>query len=89
MATWKKKDREGGVHFQFLCASCNEKKKVLLENDQWVLVRADEPASCNDCVLQCALTARQLWGAEESARYEVCDQCSGYEKCELKGRYYC
>ncbi|MBU1738320.1 MAG: hypothetical protein KKG35_09290 [Proteobacteria bacterium] len=89
MPTWKKKDEQGNVHFQFLCSSCNQKKKILLEEDHWTFVRADEPASCNDCVLQCALTARQLWGAEERVRYEVCDRCSGYEKCELKGRYYC
>ncbi|MBU0485364.1 MAG: hypothetical protein KKB30_12740 [Proteobacteria bacterium] len=87
MATWKKKDEAGAVHFQFLCASCNEKKKALLENDQWTLVRTDEPASCNDCVLRCALTVRQLWGAEERVRYEICDRCCVNEKCELKGRY--
>lgn len=89
MATWKKKDQEGTVHFQFLCESCNSKKQVLLEKDNWTLVRETEPASCNDCTLQCLLTARGLWGAEDQVRYDVCDTCPAYEKCELKGRYYC
>ncbi|MBU0728211.1 MAG: hypothetical protein KKA70_00565 [Proteobacteria bacterium] len=89
MPTWKKRAGEGEFHFQFLCAACNQKKSALLEQDSWSLVRDGEPASCNDCVLQCALTARELWGAEDRLRYEVCDKCSSLEKCELKGRYYC
>ncbi|MBU0481555.1 MAG: hypothetical protein KKG47_10665 [Proteobacteria bacterium] len=89
MPTWKKKDEDGQVHFQFLCGPCNAKKKILLERDHWILSRDGEPASCNDCVLQCALTARQLWGAEDRLRYAVCDRCPTLEKCELKGRYYC
>ncbi|MCL7486740.1 MAG: hypothetical protein M8357_01015 [Desulfobulbaceae bacterium] len=35
MATWKKKDREGTVHFQFLCQSCNSRKQPLLEQDEY------------------------------------------------------
>jgi len=89
MATWKKKDNEGQVHFQFLCELCNRQKQVLLEQDNWTLVRETEPASCNDCELQCALTARGLWGAEDQVRYDVCGECPAYEKCTLKGRYYC
>jgi len=89
MPVWKKKDENGRVHFQFLCAICNEKKRTLLENDRWTFVRDGEPASCNDCALQCALTAKELWGAEERIRYAVCRECPGYEGCELKGRYYC
>lgn len=89
MATWKKKDGEGGVHFQFLCESCNQKKKPLLEKDDWTFVREGDPASCNDCEMACALTGRGLWGEADQVRYAVCDQCSTYEKCELKGRYYC
>lgn len=89
MPTWKKKDSQGQIHFQFLCNSCNLKKKILLEKDEWIFVRDGEPASCNDCSLNCALTARELWGAEDSARYEICEQCENYDACELKGRYYC
>ena len=89
MSTWKKKDAQGNVHFQFLCQSCTRKKRTLLEEDKWSLVRAGDPASCNDCVLQCALTAQKLWGAEEQVRYQVCERCVSYEACELKGRYYC
>jgi len=89
MPTWKRKDELGKVHFQFLCESCSRKKQVLLETDQWTLVRGGDPVSCNDCVLQCALTVRELWGAEDQLRYRVCDQCSNYETCALKGRYYC
>ncbi|MBU0661686.1 hypothetical protein KKG22_05960 [Patescibacteria group bacterium] len=89
MATWKKIDSEGVVHFQFLCEACNSRKKPLLEKDNWTLVREGEPAACNDCELRCALTARGLWGAEDAIRYAVCDACPAYEKCELQGRYYC
>jgi hypothetical protein len=89
MPVWKRKDDQGNTHFQFLCASCNEKKKILLEQDAWVFVRDGEPASCNDCDLQCELTARQLWGTEEAVRYGVCGRCASYERCPLQGRYYC
>lgn len=89
MPTWKKKDQAGETHFQFLCAACNERKKALLEKDAWTFVRDGEPASCNDCVLQCGLTVGGLWGAEDKARYAVCDKCFAYDQCELKGRYYC
>jgi hypothetical protein len=89
MATWKKKDREGMVHFQFFCQSCNSRKQPLLEQDDWTLVREGEPSSCNDCELQCRLTAEGFWGAEDQVRYGICDTCPAYEQCELKGRYYC
>lgn len=89
MPTWKKKDEAGTVLFQFLCTDCNRKKLPLLERDRWTLVREGEPASCNDCALACLLTARELWGAEDRVRYQICGQCPGYENCELKGRYYC
>lgn len=89
MPTWKKKDEQGTVHFQFLCSDCNRKKQLLLEKEKWLLVRQGEPASCNDCALSCALTARELWGAEDAVRYRVCEQCAGYAVCDLRGRYYC
>lgn len=89
MVTWKKKDEQGTTHFQFLCASCNRKKRELLDADNWIFVRDGDPASCNDCVMQCALTAQQLWGAADQQRFEVCGRCASYESCELQGRYYC
>lgn len=89
MPTWKRKDEQGNIHFQFLCASCNLKKGPLLERDQWLFVRDGDPASCNDCSMKCELTAGELWGAEDRVRYGVCEQCASYQACELKGRYYC
>jgi hypothetical protein len=89
MPTWKRKDKEGNLHFQFLCSSCSRKKQVLLEKEEWLFVRDGEPASCNDCVLNCSLTARELWGAEDQVRYAVCEQCPRLDACPLKGRYYC
>jgi hypothetical protein len=89
MPTWKRKDAEGTTRFQFLCSGCNEKKKSLLEQDAWILVRDTEPASCNDCDLQCTLTANQLWGATEEVRFAVCSRCDSYDRCPLQGRYYC
>lgn len=89
MATWKKKDEDGKTHFEFLCSSCHEQKRKLLERQQWSLVREGEPASCNDCALQCALTRLELWGAEDRIRYRICDECPALGKCALKGRYYC
>jgi len=86
MPTWKKRDEQGDVHFQFLCSSCNRKKRSLLEQDKWTFVRDGDPASCNDCVLQCGLTAQELWGAEDEVRYQVCEHCTNFENCELKGR---
>ncbi len=85
----EKKDEQGNIHFQFLCAFCNRKKSSLLELDKGTFVRDGEPASCNDCALQCGLTAQELWGAEDQVRYRVCHHCVNYENCELKGRYYC
>lgn len=89
MATWKKKDTDGHVHYQFLCESCNTKKQTFLEQDNWTLVRETEPASCNDCELKCALTTSGLWDADDQVRYAVCDKCQNYGDCRLKGRYYC
>ena len=89
MPTWKRKDEQGTVHFQFLCHSCNQKKSALLAKDKWILVREGEPASCNDCTLQCALTSRELWGGEDKVRYRICEQCPSLDQCELQGRYYC
>lgn len=89
MPTWKKKDEQGKVHFQFLCAACNRKKATLLEQDKWTLVREGDPASCNDCALNCKLTALELWGAEDDVRYKICARCASYASCELQGRYYC
>lgn len=89
MPTWKRKDNEGNILFQFLCESCNHRKQVLLERDDWIFVRGGEPAACNDCVLHCDLTMQELWGAEDTIRYAVCDKCPRFEECPLKGRYYC
>jgi len=89
MPTWKRKDTDGTLHFQFLCRSCSEKKQAFLEKNAWILVRDGEPASCNDCVLKCLLTAQELWGAEDSVRYAVCAECPELAACPLQGRYYC
>ena len=89
MGTWKRVDASGETHFQFLCSSCESKKRLLLEQNGWLFIRENEPATCNDCELHCALTARQLWGAADEERYRICGQCSNYDACSLKGRYYC
>ncbi len=89
MPTWKRKDAAGTVHFQFLCSACNAQKAPFLEQDQWIQVRDGEPASCNDCVLGCALTTRTLWGAADEVRAAVCDECPTLDACTLKGRYFC
>ena len=89
MPTWKRKDGEGNIHFQFLCRSCTKTKQAILEQSGWALVKDGEPVSCDDCVRNCALTTQGLWGAEDPVRYAVCDKCAELDSCPLKGRYFC
>ncbi len=89
MSTWKRKDESDRSLFQFLCSECDLRKRIYLEREGWILLREDEPVCCNDCELQCALTTGELWGAGDGERFAVCAECAGYERCALKGRYFC
>lgn len=88
MPTWKLKSEDETLFFH-LCQSCNEKSADYFAKAGWQKIRDGEPVSCNECTQKCFLTAKGLWGAEDSVRYTVCAACLDYELCPLKGRHYC
>lgn len=88
MPTWKLKT-ESETLFYHLCGNCNMKSTEALLKAGWQKIRDGEPVSCNECSRRCALTSAGLWGAEDQARYAVCDACPELAACPLKGRYYC
>jgi hypothetical protein len=88
LPTWKRKT-DSETLFYHLCGVCDATSAPALLKAGWQKIRDGEPVSCNECTRKCALTARGLWGAEDSVRYGVCDECADLAACPLKGRYYC
>lgn len=88
MPTWKLKTESETLFFH-LCHTCNDRSAEELIKTGWHKIRDEEPVSCNECTLKCALTAKGLWGEDDTTRYSACAECSEYDSCPLKGRHYC
>jgi hypothetical protein len=89
MPTWKKKNESGQASFYHLCSECNRRISGALKKGEWQYLRDGEPVVCNECSLNCRLTAEGLWGEGDEIRYAVCAACGDFGRCILKGRYYC
>lgn len=89
MTTWKQKNENGETRYYHLCERCNERLDDALVAEGWIFIRDNEPVSCSECSLRCAITVQGLWGAEDAIRYAVCGACPDLVACALKGRYFC